>query len=228
MTRTWERPAFLFSLALNVAFVALAAVRLGSSASVPRDTGAPADPGGRRVPLFAERWHARRMDMLSHLLQLDAEQRHALDAALVPLGPQMRRARLSVDAERADFVRVLERNDADAARSGARRVARGQAALDSLTAEAMLREMSVLRPEQREIYLRATFWPGPPPFGRRPWRGPRPGLVLPFELNDLGPGHLDARPAFSPVGEPAPGPWMSGRTRPDGERSTPRTAGAGE
>ena len=171
MTSSWQRRLLLFSLALNAAFVALAAVRLGTEARHPVEQARRGMAPGRA--LLAD-WPARRADMLEHLLQLDPAQRRQLEA-LGPLGPPLREMRRGAFAERQTFERALAAGDVDAARAAAKRISDAQARLDSLTAEAMLREIELLRPEQRQRYLRLTFRQGPL---RRMRHGMPPGLGI--------------------------------------------------
>lgn len=170
--RRWERPLLLFSLALNVAFVSLAAVRIASDRSFER--GVAGDANDRRVHgrasngPFAKHWQARRAAALGRVLRLDPQQRARVDAQLETLRPRLREARQQAATQHLAFRRALARNDAGAVRIAATRAARAQAQLDSLSAEAMLQEIAVLEPGQRQRYVRWNF--------RAP-RGPRPRLV---------------------------------------------------
>jgi hypothetical protein len=158
MNRGWQRALLLFSLALNVAFVSLAAVhRSGRSDApppIPEDLDAPSAPTPPHAGPFAPRWHARRAAALGRALALDRTQRAHLDHELEGLRPALRAARLHAAAERLQFRRALVRGDAENVRGAARAVARAQAQVDSLSAEALLREMSVLRPDQRHRWAR--------------------------------------------------------------------------
>src|SRR2546426_5714604 len=104
MTRGWERRLLLFSLALNAAFVAVAAVRLGLEATPPPAPFAPERPAWPPPPqIFPERWQARRAALLARLLRLDARQQDEIDVRLRGLGPQLRGARFQVGRLRGDF-----------------------------------------------------------------------------------------------------------------------------
>jgi Spy/CpxP family protein refolding chaperone len=161
MTRRWERPLLLFSLALNVAFVSLAAVRVTRDTAWRPDEREAGAPRGRRQAVLAERWRAHRVGMLSRRLGLDDGQRGRLVAGLRHLEPDLRQARGQLHAERRRFEAALAGADHAAVQQAAAAVSRAQARLDSLSAQAMLREIEVLTPAQRAHYLRATFRPGP-------------------------------------------------------------------
>jgi len=161
----WQRALLLFSLALNVAFVSLAAVHRSGRAPIdpppiPEELEAPPPPPGPPPPdagPFPPRWQARRAAALGHALALDRAQRDRLDQELESLRPPLRAARLHAAAQRVAFRRALLRGDADGVRSAARASARAQSHVDSLSAEALLREMSVLHPEQRRRWARWTL-----------------------------------------------------------------------
>jgi Spy/CpxP family protein refolding chaperone len=158
MKRAWERPLLLFSLALNVGFVSLAAVRLASNA--PSRQQSTRQQEWRRAP-FAERWQMRRIEMLSRMLDLSLEQQQRLTEELRDLEPQLREARQGLEDKRIDFERALRGGGSNAVRDAADAVSRAQAELDRLSAEAMRREMGVFTPAQRDAYLGWTFRPGP-------------------------------------------------------------------
>ncbi len=172
MTRGWQRALLFFSLALNVAFVSLAAVHRSERGPIdpppiPEDLEAPPPPPIPPPPdagPFAPRWQARRTAALGRALALDRAQRDRLDEELESLRPPLRAARLHAAAERVAFRRALLRGDAADVRNAARAASRAQVHVDSLSAEAMLREMSVLHPEQRRRWARWTLQREP---GRR-------------------------------------------------------------
>jgi hypothetical protein len=64
-----------------------------------------------------------------------------------------------VVAERVAYALALERGDPGTARHAARRLSQAQSRVDSLVAEAMLQETSVLSPNQRSRYVLWTFRP---------------------------------------------------------------------
>ena len=98
----WTRRVLLFSLAMNAAFVALAAVRIGVNAKPPPTPFAPGHPPWPPPPqALPERWQARRAAHLAQLLRLDARQLDEIDARLRRLGPQLRGARLKEKDEAA-------------------------------------------------------------------------------------------------------------------------------
>lgn len=148
MSRGWQRALLLFSLGLNVAFVSLAAVhRRERAPELPPPPPAEAGP-------FAPRWHMRRAAALERALALDASQRLRLDQELETLRPPLRTARLHAASQRQAFRQALLRGEPAEVRRAARAAARAQSQVDSLSAEALLREMSVLHPDQRRRWAR--------------------------------------------------------------------------
>jgi Spy/CpxP family protein refolding chaperone len=139
----------VFSLALNVAFVSIAAVRPRREAPPHRLQAPPAD--------FTHRWHGRRAALLGRHLGLDRPQRQAIRRDLAPLRPALGETRGRLATARHDFAAALRRGDLEAARQARRRLSEAQAELDSLSAEAMFREVMHLRPHQRDRYLHRTF-----------------------------------------------------------------------
>ena len=160
MNRGWQRALLFFSVALNVAFVSLAAVhRSGrdrmTPPPIPEEVDAPPPlPDPPDAGPFPRRWHARRTAALGRALTLDDGQRVRLDRELETLRPALRAARLDAAAQRTQFRRALVRGDAETVRRAAHSAARAQAQVDSLSAEALVREMSVLQPEQRHRWAR--------------------------------------------------------------------------
>lgn len=137
-----------FSLGLNVAFVALAVVRARELSS--------AGPALQRVD-FSSRWQGQRAMLLDRALRLDRVQRDVVREHLGAMRPELQAARRDLFQARNDFRAALRRNDAAGTRQTRARLSRAQVHLDSLSAEAMLAEIAVLRPEQRERYLRWTL-----------------------------------------------------------------------
>lgn len=145
-----ERLLLIFSLALNVAFVATAAVRQRqSSASPAMDVTEP--------PRYSRHWHGNRADALDRRLHLERHQRRVLRQQLSTFRPELEDTRRELFTARRHFREALRRDDPAAVRAARQQVSRVQAKLDSLTAEAMLTEVNVLQPEQRERYFRWTF-----------------------------------------------------------------------
>jgi Spy/CpxP family protein refolding chaperone len=114
----------------------------------------------RRSAALGERWRSRRIAMMQRRLGLDDEQRRRLTDGLRPLEAGLRASRQQLEAARQRFEAALARADHAAAQHAAAEVSRAQSHLDSLSAQAMLREIEVLTPEQRDRYLRWTFRPG--------------------------------------------------------------------
>ncbi len=152
--KRWERPLLLFSIALNVAFVAIGATRRADREAAAGRFFAPDSP---RAAQRLERWRERRHVILARRLRLDAQQARALDAGFDAVRPELRGLRQEVFQRRLAYAQALARGDEDAARATARQVSLAQARVDSLCAEAMIRETSVLRPEQRARYVGWTF-----------------------------------------------------------------------
>lgn len=152
--KRWERPLLLFSLALNAGFVSIAATR-GIQRPEPR-----APYVGPETPRSAQHWERfreRRHRAMARRLDLDPQQLQALDADFDHFRTNYRELRRSVVQERQRYADALVHGDAPAARDAARRVSQAQARVDSLCAEAMLREARVLTPEQRAGYARWAF-----------------------------------------------------------------------
>lgn len=167
----WERPLLLFSIALNIAFVSVAATRSRShrddrgeeivldgrsSRIVVRDRG----PEVIVLDRSFDRLGSRRRAKLDRTLRLDADQGMAFEAGFRRVRPYLRDTRNDVVQARIAYARALERADAGDVRSAQRRLSRAQAQLDSLVAEAMLHEAAVLSPDQRSRYVTWTFRSG--------------------------------------------------------------------
>jgi len=156
--KRWERPLLLFSVALNIAFLTIGATR-----SVTRETPASRllAPDSTQAAKHLERWRTRRHATMARKLHLDAQQLHALDAGFEAVHPALRQSRQEAHQHRMRYAQALARGDQAAARAAARAVSRAQARVDSLCAEAMIHETSVLGPEQRARYVSWTFRDGP-------------------------------------------------------------------
>lgn len=125
---------------------------------------------GRRPGEFA-RYH---LDRLGKRLDLDEERRERLRAVTAEMMPLVLEQRTQVVEKRSAIRDAYRRGDADPAtvRALVRELNRAQAALDSLVAETMLREMEMLTPDQRREYFRSMPWEGR--HGERPDRGRGP------------------------------------------------------
>ena len=123
---------------------------------------------GPRPGLF-DVWPDRRIEELDRAVGLSPEQRGLLHERLGELRGAMQANAAALRAERLRLRRAMVEGDPEAAlvRDGARRVAEVQARLDSLVAEAIIRENMILNPEQRERYRDLEWGPleeaGPPP-----------------------------------------------------------------
>jgi hypothetical protein len=90
-------------------------------------------------------------------LGMDRDQLRHLDQGFDAMRPELRAARERVGQQRFAYKEALMRGDGGAARTAVADLSRAQTRLDSLCAEAMLRETAELRPEQRAHYVRWTF-----------------------------------------------------------------------
>jgi hypothetical protein len=153
MRRRLERLLLIFSVALNVAFLTTAAI-------YQRDRDRPswneqdpqADPAW-----FSTHWHGHRAAALDRRLHLERHQRRVVRQHLRTMRPELETTRRELSSARRHFREALWRDDARAVREARQQVSLVQARLDSLTAETMLGEIGVLRPHQRERYVRWTF-----------------------------------------------------------------------
>ena len=123
-----------------------------------------------RVRGRLERWHEQHHERLGQRLGLDAGQERTWRANFEAVAPQMSAARARVAESRADYRSALESADPGRIRSAARDVWRAQAVLDSLSAEAIAADAAILRPEQRDVFLRAMWRGGPGARGRDMFR----------------------------------------------------------
>ncbi len=120
-------------------------------------------------PGLLDQWPDRRIERLRRVVDLTPEQRRLLQTKLGDLRERIQASAGALREERMRLHRALMDGDAGAAvvREGAHRVAALQARLDSLVAEAIIRENEVLSPEQRERYRDMEWGPmeeaGPPP-----------------------------------------------------------------
>ncbi|MBU1948711.1 MAG: periplasmic heavy metal sensor [Candidatus Eisenbacteria bacterium] len=119
------------------------------------ETGSREQPDKRHGP--ASRWTKKRLNVLSRRLELDSAQKSALQASLAELESAALPAAGALRAERRELRKLMNQPGANAAeiRRLIHRVSQLQSRVDSLAAEGMLREMMVLRPEQRMKYEEA-------------------------------------------------------------------------
>ncbi|MBD3337199.1 MAG: periplasmic heavy metal sensor [Candidatus Eisenbacteria bacterium] len=154
---------FIVSLAMNAGFLGMAAYSvLGRAAEAPEEPvlEVPDAPPAPQPPGPAPDgcpWTERRIRHLSHRLELDRgqalllrERLSELAAMAVPTAQELRRARW-------ELRRMLASPDVDRAeiRAKIQEVSRLQNRMDSLATEGMLRELEVLRAEQRAQYKTA-------------------------------------------------------------------------
>ena len=137
------------------------------------DADRPVAPA--RPPLDRRGPALRRLDRMGQWLELDATQRTEMGKILDEMLPQILAERDSAIAARraAHEEYFLSQADPGRIRAIVRRLSLVQARLDSLVAEAMLREAALLTPEQRARYFQAMPWEraigsGPGPH-RRDW-----------------------------------------------------------
>lgn len=197
--KRWERVLLLFSLALNISFVSIAATHFArirdegpppeaeSPAMMPPHGGAMGHDGSmarggsmghpgpmaHRFPAL-ERWHERRHKRFAQRLQLDPAQQDAWNTRFGVLAPQIAEARMDIVTARDAYHGTLLRGDADAIRAAAHQVSQTQSRLDSLCAEAMAAEAASLRPDQRARYVRWLTQPPRFPGRSRPERDADP------------------------------------------------------
>ncbi len=106
-------------------------------------------------------WPDRRIESLGRRLDLSPEQRARLHEELSPLEPRLRESAGELLRERMKLRHAFMAGPVDTllVRDASKRVAMLQARLDSLVAEAMVRETSVLTPEQRDRYQKFQWGP---------------------------------------------------------------------
>jgi len=194
--KRWERPLLLFSIALNVGFLTLAAVHRAPRPVPPALRG----PDSPHATAAMQRWQKHRHQALARALDLDPEQRQRFGAAFETSRPALRAARREVMAQRLAYGDALARGDEASARAAQRTLSRAQSRVDSLCAEMMVHETSVLRGDQRQRYVRWMFRPGAgpgEPFG--------PGGHQPVGHGPGGP-HGHGAPPSAPGAPPPGGP----------------------
>jgi Spy/CpxP family protein refolding chaperone len=181
--KRWERPLLLFSVALNVGFVSLAAVHFAKRPGPPPPFAGADSPRARAL---MQRWQQHRHEALARALDLDATQRQQFGAGFDTFHAPLRAARREVMAQRHAYGSALARGDVDGARLAQAKLSAAQTRLDSLCAQMMLQETSMLRPEQRARYVQWMFRPGASPGeefgpggGHGPHGGPGPGAPPP-------------------------------------------------
>lgn len=163
----WERPLLLFSLALNAAFISLAAMQHVAHPERPAQF-ARESPDDHRSPRHRR---AQRRAIMGRELGMDRDQMRHLDQGFDAFRPELGVAREQVAQQRLAYKEALMRGDGGAARTAVADLSRAQTRLDSLCAEAMLRETAELRPEQRAHYVRWTFrHRAPGRFTERNWK----------------------------------------------------------
>lgn len=160
MTR-WIPIALVLSLALNVGFgLAWFGQQRAQGSAYPRHMMGRGGNGGGS-PLFRHHaegeWAQRRAHRLHRELGLDPQRRDQLRDSLEPLGPEIADARRDLFLARRGFAEALHVDDPD--REAVMRlrteVSRLQAQLDSLVAEALLRESTILDLDER---MRSGPW----------------------------------------------------------------------
>ena len=113
-------------------------------------------------PGFLRDWPNRRIARLRVALGLSPEQAERLRSSLVELREEIRSSTVELMREREAMRWALREGKAapEDIRKRARHVGELQARVDSLVAEAFLRENAVLRPEQRDRYRDLEWGPG--------------------------------------------------------------------
>lgn len=129
---------------------------------------------GQRPMGLMRQWPARRIDRLSKALDLTPEQEMRLRASLEELRGAIRDRSEDLLRERAIMRKALLEEDRELVHRQARTVNMLQAELDSLVAEAMLREGAVFTPEQRRKIQEMEWGPETEGPGRMNERSERP------------------------------------------------------
>ncbi len=132
--------------------------------------GAPSPPHEPDVPPVPETAR-RRLEEMQRRLQLDASQHEAMERVITETLPLILSARWEVQQARRDVHDAYRGRSPDPARvhESIRAMNRRQAILDSLVAEAMLKESALLDEDQMRRYFDWLRWgrPEPPPGPRR-------------------------------------------------------------
>jgi Spy/CpxP family protein refolding chaperone len=104
-------------------------------------------------------WAPRRLEFLRRRVHLDPQQEKELARALGEVEAKALPTLQRLRAERRKLHGMLMDPEVDPSvvREQIRRVSELQTRLDSLAGEGMLREVSILTPEQRRVYLRRAF-----------------------------------------------------------------------
>ena len=160
------------SIALNVGFVSAAIVHWSDMHRAPAPPAMPAvGPGplhrfGQPPTGLMRHWPNRRVDRLSEALDLTPEQEAKLRASLAELRDAIRARTEALMRERMVLREALLDEDRELVHRQARAVNVLQAELDSLVAEAMLREGAIFTPEQRRRIHEMEWGPGTEGQGR--------------------------------------------------------------
>jgi Spy/CpxP family protein refolding chaperone len=118
----------------------------------------------------------RRMDRIVRMLDLSPEQREIFQQIHAETGRILMQKRVLI-TEKRDLLHTLvtsDEIDQERIRLAIAELGQGQAVLDSLVAETVLQEMSVLDPAQRERYLEMLSFERDGRRGRRGRTGPGP------------------------------------------------------
>lgn len=165
------------SIALNVGFVSGAIVHWSDVHRAPPppsiEPGPFHRPGQRPMGLMRQ-WPQRRVDRLSRALDLTPEQEAQLRASLEELREAIRARSEDLLRERTLMRKALLEEDRETVHRQARMVNMLQAQLDSLVAEAMLREGAIFTPEQRRKIHEMEWGPETMGPGRMNERSERP------------------------------------------------------
>lgn len=140
--------------------------------------GRPEDQGGPAHALAdSGRWGdfaKQRLQRMAERLDLSPDQITLLSRAQETRGPLLHRNRLQVERIRLSLHEMMQADPVDEARVRAAiaDLSRRQTALDSLATEALLQEIQILEPNQRERYLRMLPLQGGRPMAGGGRRGP--------------------------------------------------------
>ena len=129
---------------------------------------------GERPPRLVHQWPERRVDRLTQALDLTPEQQQRLRASLEELRGAVRNQTEDLRRERMLLREALLAEDRERVHMQAEKVNHLQARLDSLVAEALLREGAIFTPEQRRRVQELEWGPQNEGAGRILERSNRP------------------------------------------------------
>lgn len=162
MRRGWLL-LFLLSIGLNLGLGYAVLERRGQPVKESRefsDRRSRRQGPGRSRGAEDARFMERRLNRLVRYLELDAAQEREFRQAHDSMRPLIDSSRRSVQQARAQLWAAYREPAAqpDSVRRRVRALASAQGRLDSVINETLLRELTVLDPEQRQRYLTSLSW----------------------------------------------------------------------